>query len=169
MADTITFSFDKPSASSVNQFSGSGTLTVEEQSTGVYLVTGIAGTIAEGSKVGSGSTVAIASLIAPGLQNGNDNLIYDPADKGKFFTQQGLAFTLADGSIIDLYKGDAKLYENAAHGSSQFSEGLKLTASADIPSTPSVPTAAAPEPNSLMLVGTGILGLAGLVRRKVRS
>jgi hypothetical protein len=173
-ADTFTFSFSGTSGSnpSQNQFSGSGSFTATEQSTGVYLITGISGFITEGSNVGTGDTEAIDGIIGVGdfsssnHSTKNDNLLYYPtssANNNNSFDKNGLAFTLDDGSQIILYNNDGfdtwTLNRSNKSVSEQISQGFSVQ---EVPAGSPVP-----EPGSLALFGTGILGISGTLRRKL--
>jgi hypothetical protein len=124
--------------------SGSGVFTTSAGVGGVYLVTGVSGTT-------DGST--IASLFAPGtypflLGGGNNDLYYPtvitPPNSGSAYLDIfGLSYALADGQDVNLYygqgeSGDPEVYDLLT--------GLSST----------------PEPPSLLLFVTGVLGLVAI-------
>jgi len=151
-ADTFDFSFTGP------YFSGSGTFTATFDGGNDYTITAVTGEVA-----GSDITGLLASgtyPTGPG-QVANDNiLIYPPELAGtKYFDDAGVSFSLADGYDVNL--NDTFIFENAVIGSSDFTEF-------DTVSVTQVPDpAVAPEPDSLILLGTGILGIAGTLRRRL--
>ena len=137
-------------------FSGAGQTgtgvftTASTGTTGKYLVTGVTGTT-------DGST--IVSLYGPGtypfLLGGGDNDLYFPATinapntGAAYLDIFGLAYSLASGQNINLYygqgeTGDPEVYDLLTGGT-------------------------APEPSSLILFGTGALGLAALLYTRRRQ
>ena len=157
LADTFDFNFAGA------EFSGSGTFTATYQSGDEWLITGITGSLTDGI-----NTAQIDSLLAPGtyptgtLIGPNDNiLIYPPELFGtKYFDHHGVGFELVGG--IDVNLNDTFGFENAAAG---FNGGIQAEELTSVCVTPS-PT---PEPSSLLFLGTGILGVAGVMRRKMAS
>lgn len=155
-ADTFDFTF------SGILFSGSGTFTAtEEGASDVYNVTGVAGTVRDWA--GSSS---ISSLIGLNNFNGNDNKLIFPGIvppfflPTKFFDTNGVSFALADGDVINL--NDSWGSEYAVIGAPK---GLALPEVAAIGIAKNSPV---PEPSSLALLGTGIFGIAGAIRLKLR-
>jgi hypothetical protein len=155
-ADTFDFSF------SGILFSGSGTFTAtEEGATNVYDVTGVTGTVRDWA--GSSN---VSSLIGLNNFNGNDNKLIFPGVASpfllptKFFDGNGVSFALADGDDINL--NDSWGSEYAVIGAPK---GLTLPEVATIGIAKNSPV---PEPSSLALFGTGIFGIAGAMRLKLR-
>lgn len=155
-ADTFDFSF------SGILFSGSGTFTAtEEGATRVYDITGITGTVRDWA--GSSN---ISSLIGLNQLNGNDNKLIFPGITSsfflptKFFDSNGVAFALADGDDINL--NDSWGSEYAVIGAPK---GFALPEVATVGVARNSPV---PEPSSLALFGTGIFGIAGAMRLKLR-
>jgi hypothetical protein len=155
-ADTFNFSF------SGTLFSGSGTFTAtEEGATDIYDVTGITGTVRDWA--GSSN---ITSLIGLNNFNGNDNKLIFPGIAppfflpSKFFDSDGVSFALADGDVINL--NDSWGSEYAVIGAPK---GLALPEVDTIGIAKNSPV---PEPSSLALFGTGIFGIAGAMRLKLR-
>lgn len=163
LAADMNFSF----AGSV--FSASGNFTYIPTATpGQFLGTGVTGTA-----VDRGVPVTITGVAPINGFAGNDNLFFTgaaAATGGRPFDFNGFAFTLSNGDAINLYSA-------LAPGSTTnvidfeilgvFANGLRLAADESSPITiSSTPPAVTPEPASLALLGTGALGVFGLLRRK---
>ncbi len=141
-ADTFNFS----ATGSSGPFSGSGVLTASPQGGGEYLITDITGT-------------GVTGLTAPGGFNGNDNLLFPSATPT--LDSHGFSFTEINGP--DHY--DVNIFNDGSGYFAYLDDEDNFTQT--VPVTFSVATAATPEPSTFILLGTGILGLAGATRRKL--
>lgn len=149
-ADTFSISFDGGSLG----YSGSGIFTGSETSPGVFNITSVLSGSVTDPGFGSSNIVSLSGY------GGSDNVLSYP-NGGQYFDDSGLAFTLANGVSINLYSD--------IEGSFIFNEALETNPDGDIPEfvtetvTPVAPT---PEPSTFVLVGTSVLGAAGLFRRR---
>jgi hypothetical protein len=162
-ASTI-FNFSFTGNSSVSgdpltPFSGMGQLTANEVgTTNQYKLTAISGTT-DGQ--------AITGIIRVGGFDFNDNLLFlNPSTSTAALDNSGIAYVLANGVDVSLFlsatpgAGDAQ--QIFGYPGSLVSE--EQTAAVNITSP-----AAAPEPNSLILFGTGLLSVAGVARRRLSA
>ncbi len=152
--------------------SGSGQTTIADTDTdGQYLVTSITGTA-------NGSTVQ--GLLPANTYMGNDNLFYgeDP-----FLDAGGVSFSTTDGSQINIYNdgedyyfqgdGDFQLDGGAPAGPTQnLFHTLDVTSDSNVILLDSFTFSPAdvtstPEPSGLVLLGSGVLALAGVARRRL--
>ncbi|WP_263366114.1 PEP-CTERM sorting domain-containing protein [Edaphobacter bradus] len=140
-ADTFKFSFSGSSDSGSGQFTAAATSTPGE-----YLITGVIGTT-------DGFT--INSLLPAGSYGGNDNLLFYPAAGGSYVDTHGVSYFLSNGTDINLY------FFAGMYGI----ESLGSSGSRNVPLN-SLTVTATPEPESLILLGTGLLGFCGVVRRR---
>jgi hypothetical protein len=156
-ADTFTFTFEGL------LFSGSGTFTgTEIGTTDIYDITSVTGSVTSGGK-----TSDIKKLLGDNKFQGNDNELIYPGTGifgEKFFDSDGISFSLDNGNDVNL--NDTWGFENAVGGPPRgfdFPE-LDIVCVSKNGSDPAVP-----EPSSIALFGTGILGLAGAVRRRLAA
>src|ERR1039458_10020713 len=170
MADAFTFSF------SGNGQTGSGTVFDANEGGGQWSITNAIGTI-DGFAVTGVAPCAYPGPCGPIGTTTWDNILYYPAaitfrtTRAGNVDWQGLMFTLANGDYLNLY-----YYDNQSQGG-DICGGLGYCASLIDSSGAQVsfgavtatfaPAASTPEPSTLVLFGSGILGLAGILRKKV--
>lgn len=144
-AHADTFNFD--AEGSAGGFSGSGTLTATANGDGSYTITGITGP-------------GVTGLIPSGQFALNDNQLYP--DGNGLLDDEGLSFT----DVMDEASYDVNIYY-----SSLFNSYLAIVQDADgtdefLPTNFTI-SAVTPEPSAIALLGTGMLGVAGLVRKRL--
>ena len=144
LADSVTFDFSFTGPG----ITASGTLTATLVSGSEYMVTSISG-------MQNGAAIA---LLAPSTYGGNDNEIFSTKP---FVNTAGVGFTLSGGTTdYNIYFDPstvAYMECNSTMGTcSALGSGVAIKGT----------LTEVPEPASLMLFGSGLLGLAGVARRK---
>ena len=151
-ADTFTFS------ATGSGFTSSGTLTgtLEAGDPGVYDITGITGTV---------NGVTITGILAPGqlhLGTSNDNLLNTNVGS-TLLDYDGIGFTFGSPSSQgNFYYYDGEyVFQSVVPGGNGAVDDIQFAVTDT--------TAVTPEPSTLMLFGTGVLGLAGAARRRLMA
>jgi len=169
-ATTLTFS---GSDSAGDTFSGTLTATPNGSVAGAYNITGISGSV---FRIPTGTTTisSSASAFHGPYDEGNptpspshtyffDDIYYSTGDAdGNPFDDAGLLIVLNGGNEVNIYcidnSTDCYVIEDDGFGQDPL-----------VSFTTSVVTPPIPEPGSLVLFGTGILGLAGTIRRRFNA
>lgn len=117
-----------------------------------------------GTVVASGTATDLGNVYLNSPEVYNDNLeSFSIPDldlaSGTYWLQLGKAVT-ADSSVA---------YWDTSDGASQEANNFGATIGSETFQILGVPGAVTPEPSSFLLLGSGLLGLAGLMRRKLRA
>ena len=155
-ADSYSFTF------AGSGFTGSGTFTTSATATpGQFLIDSVNGTT---------DGIPIQGILPPGTypptSSGNfpnDNLFFYPLLAGGALDLNGFAYSLTSGSNFDIFHFEGYYLETGPNFDSFTLDSFSI-----IDTTTGTPIVGSPvpEPGSLLLLATGVLGIAGTVRRR---
>ena len=147
-ADTFSFSFG---TAGVDPFNGSGFLIGSNIAPNEFQITSVTGT----TNTGNGTNRVIAGIAPVGTFEINDNILFTTAGLPSF-SYKGLSYVLANGAMVNLFDTNGEI--------------LQRTSGAIVSETlPVNITAVTPEPSSMLLLGTGMLGTLGVLRRRLMA
>jgi hypothetical protein len=149
-------------------YSGTGYFYGTETSPHVYDITAVY----DGSVTAFGlGTSDISGIVDTNGFEGNDNTLYYPAG-GDYFDNDGISFSLDNGDDVNLYTTQYGPFfvDDALGGSPSGPDVPEVVLDiVHLDRDGPLPPASTPEPGSLALLGTAILGGAGALRRRFRA
>ena len=160
-ADTFDFNFNGP------KFSGSGTFTATFDSGDQWTITGVTGSVTSTLDGTSNinALLPVNSYPTGFGQTPNDNILIFPGTPGfrnpVYFDNAGVSFSLVNNDDVNL--NDTFGFEATVDGKHNVTDLDYSISITDVGASP------APEPSSLLLLGTGVLGAAGVLRRKIAA
>ena len=163
LASSFAFNFTTPGFGVIASGSLTGT---EVGNTGVYDIT--SGFV---NLVEYGTILATGSLTGPGVDGSDNMLTPGAAGVDPLVSFGGLSFDI-DGAFVNIYSGDQTLGEGFL-GKGTLTYGIQDGTICDgivddLNGELNMASATAPEPSSLLFLGTGFLGLAFFAFRKMK-
>ncbi len=141
-------------------FSGTGQFDAISTTTpGEFTVIGVTGTT---------DGLSISSIIPPGGYGFNDNsLFFTSGDAFASLDNSGVSYRLSNGVDVNLFFGVPGQYQQSLFGFP--GELVSEDQTANVAISPVGAVSPTPEPGTMMLLGTGMLGVIGFARRRLSA